>query len=453
MVLIDISGASAVIRKQDVLTEGMAGATATFRFDESWDGFSKTAVFRGGDITKDVTDIADTVTIPWEVLLAGVPVCIGVYGIKGEVVLPTVWVRTNPVQPGADPSGDESADPTLPIWAEMQKTVNSIREDADAGKFIGPPGPKGDAGVIDFIVVKELPAIGDGSKIYLMPELDGEEPNRFGEYVFIDGAWERIGSAGVEVNLDEYVKNTDFADNSGKAGIVKLKPNSNGGITVNNDGQLSIQAPSISNLKARDRNKPLTSAELENAMWLGITGYKETWNGKEMVASYGNQKQLTDEEKGYARAWLGIGGTGKFIGEVVIDNDETRTIEFTQCEDGSPLNFDELFIVAEGGADATRPLCFTTNNEYNCNAYNWTVYSSPAFCDGEKRYITLHCRMIGGRWITLDYTQVNNVYGANLQRSYPNSIHQGKERCINSLIVGIGWGHFTNGTKIAVYGR
>lgn len=146
MILIDISGASAVIRKQDVLTQGMAGATVTFRFDESWDGFSKTAVFRGGDITKDVTDIADTVTIPWEVLLAGVPVCIGVYGIKGEIVLPTVWVRTNPVQPGADPSGDESAAPTLPIWAEMQETVNSIREDADAGKFNGEPGPAGPKG-------------------------------------------------------------------------------------------------------------------------------------------------------------------------------------------------------------------------------------------------------------------------------------------------------------------
>ena len=143
MILIDISGASAVIRKQDVLTEGMTGATATFRFDESWDGFSKTAVFRGGDITKDVIDIADTVTIPWEVLIAGAPVYIGVYGIKGEVILPTVWARTNPVLPGADPSGDESADPTLPIWAKMQETVNSIREDANSGKFIGPPGPPG----------------------------------------------------------------------------------------------------------------------------------------------------------------------------------------------------------------------------------------------------------------------------------------------------------------------
>ena len=146
MILIDISGASAVIRRQGVLTQGMAGAMVTFRFDSSWDGFSKTAVFRGGDITKDVTDIADTVTIPWEVLLAGVPVYIGVYGIKGEVILPTVWARTELVQPGADPSGDESADPTLPVWAEMRETVNSIREDADNGVFDGEPGADGKPG-------------------------------------------------------------------------------------------------------------------------------------------------------------------------------------------------------------------------------------------------------------------------------------------------------------------
>ena len=128
MILIDISGASAVIRKQEVLTQGMAGATVTFRFDSSWDGFSKTAVFRGGDITKDVVNIADTVIIPWEVLQAGLPVDIGVYGIKGKVSLPTVWARTNPVQPGADPSGDESADPTLPVWEQARQDAEFVRE-------------------------------------------------------------------------------------------------------------------------------------------------------------------------------------------------------------------------------------------------------------------------------------------------------------------------------------
>lgn len=432
---------------------------ARFDFCEDWQAVQPVAVFTAGEICKKMDVVDGECLVPWEVLQPGIrKFYVGCFA-GSRITSNAARVDVNASCLG-DP--EESLPPTPDVYDELLKAskeavevANSVREDADSGAFIGPPGPKGDAGVIDFIVVKELPAIGDGSKIYLMPELDGEEPNRFGEYVFIEGAWERIGSAGVEVNLDEYVKNTDFADNSGKAGIVKLQINGNGGLVVNSDGQLSIQAPSISNMKARNRNKPITSAEIENAMWLGITGYKETWNGKEYAGSYGNQKQLTEEEKGYAREWLGVdsGYTGKFIGEVIIDNDETRTIEFTQCEDGSPLNFDELLIMAEGGADATRPLCFTTNNEYESAAYQWTVYSTPAFVASTKRYLTLHCRMIGGRWITLDYTEANNVYGANLLRNYTAAIHNGKERCINSLIVGIGWGHFTNGTKIAVYGR
>lgn len=171
------------------------------------------------------------------------------------------------------------------------------------------------------------------------------------------------------------------------------------------------------------------------------------------------EQELTEGQKAQARANIGVVtggealGTGKFIGEVTIDNDETRTIEFTQCADGSPLNFDELFIMVEGGADASRNLCFTTNNEYNSSAYNWTVQTSVALVADATRYNTVHCKMMGERWIILGYTQHNNVYGANVQRNYTTTVGQGKERCINSLVIGIGWGHFTSGTKIAVYGR
>lgn len=143
---------------------------------------------------------------------------------------------------------------------------------------------------------------------------------------------------------------------------------------------------------------------------------------------------------------------GNFIGEVIIDNDETRIIEFTECADGSPLDFDELFIVVEGGADTARVLAFTTNNEYNSSAYNWSVMSSLGL-NTEKRYATLHCRMIGGRWIVLGYASNTSIYAANVQRSHTTTIQQGKQRCVNSLVIGLGWGHFTNGTKIAVYGR
>lgn len=135
MILVDISGASATIRKQGVLTVGMVGAYVKFRFDDDWEGLAKTAVFRAGDVTKDAI-VNDSVSkIPHEVLILGLPLEIGVYGTKddGKVVVPTVWAKTDPVKAGADPSGDEGVDPTLPIWAEIQEEVERIKESGVGG--------------------------------------------------------------------------------------------------------------------------------------------------------------------------------------------------------------------------------------------------------------------------------------------------------------------------------
>lgn len=134
MVVIGVDGANAAVRKQDILTVGMVGAKAEFRFDDKWDELGKTAVFRQGNVTKDAAVFDGTVTIPWEVLqLAGAPVHIGVYGTNknGTIVIPTVWVKTAPVQAGADPSGDESADPSLPLWAPMQALLSAMYQSTE----------------------------------------------------------------------------------------------------------------------------------------------------------------------------------------------------------------------------------------------------------------------------------------------------------------------------------
>jgi hypothetical protein len=48
--------------------------------------------------------------------------------------------------------------------------------------------------------------------IYLVPALDGAEPDLFDEYIYTNGAWEKIGNAAVSVDLSEYVKKT-YVDN------------------------------------------------------------------------------------------------------------------------------------------------------------------------------------------------------------------------------------------------
>lgn len=116
----------------ELLTAGMSKAvTVQFVFSPEWDGLTKTAVFSNGKTTVDVLAAnwdGDTVPVPHEVLaVPGRHARVGVYGAdESGVVLPTVWVSLGKVQPGADPSGDASADPSLPIWAQLQKQIGDL---------------------------------------------------------------------------------------------------------------------------------------------------------------------------------------------------------------------------------------------------------------------------------------------------------------------------------------
>ena len=129
MINIEVYSTHAVIRSQQPLTVGLTGASAHFAFGKPWDQLIKTAVFRQGEKTVTVADIGQQVELPWEVLtLPGVPVMIGVYGTdpEGKLVIPTLWAETEPVRPGADPQGGVTpADPTAPVWAQLQSNMGS----------------------------------------------------------------------------------------------------------------------------------------------------------------------------------------------------------------------------------------------------------------------------------------------------------------------------------------
>lgn len=116
----------------ELLTAGMSKAvTVQFVFSPAWDGLTKTAVFTNGKTTVDVLAASwdgDTVPVPHEVLaVPGRHARVGVYGAnESGVILPTVWVSLGKVQPGADPSGDETADPALPVWQQLQKQIGDL---------------------------------------------------------------------------------------------------------------------------------------------------------------------------------------------------------------------------------------------------------------------------------------------------------------------------------------
>lgn len=127
--VVRVDGVGAWLLQNVELTAGLVGARVWFSFDESWSGLSKTAVFRCGAVQKDVLEVQDAVTIPAEVLATpGRRLLIGVYGVNadGTVAVPTRWADAGMVYAGADPSGDDSTDPSLPVWAQLMTRIGAM---------------------------------------------------------------------------------------------------------------------------------------------------------------------------------------------------------------------------------------------------------------------------------------------------------------------------------------
>lgn len=115
---------------REPLTSGMVGQPIHFEYSHDFDGLAITAVFTDGKNTVDVVNPGNECIIPHEVLTTvGAMVKVGVYAVRGnELVIPTVYANIGVVLKGADPSGDISADPTLPIWAQIQALIGDLAD-------------------------------------------------------------------------------------------------------------------------------------------------------------------------------------------------------------------------------------------------------------------------------------------------------------------------------------
>ena len=134
---IRVSGAAASTVWAKPITVGMVGVNVQIDYTADWEGLTKTVVFRGA-VTKDVITDAAVVDIPVECLdTAGTALTVGVYGVDKDHVLaiPTLWTKIGIVQSGASPSGDETTEPTLPVWAQILETAN--RAEAVASEAAG----------------------------------------------------------------------------------------------------------------------------------------------------------------------------------------------------------------------------------------------------------------------------------------------------------------------------
>lgn len=158
-----VSGVKCEATKTGPLTRGMIGVPVTFEFNEVWDDLTITAVFRAGPRTIDVLDIKDYAEVPWELLTEEHDLYVGLFGVnsEGTLVIPTLWAYVGATLPGADPSGDVSASPSLPVWQDIihrteaaEQKVNEIpdliddalTEAKESGEFKGDKGDRGDKG-------------------------------------------------------------------------------------------------------------------------------------------------------------------------------------------------------------------------------------------------------------------------------------------------------------------
>lgn len=141
---LQVIGQMIAFTERETLVSGTVNKyRAEFVFDDSWDGYTKTAVFRAdsfGHITsREVLLAGDACQVPHECLIAGALLRVGVYGISGGITTPTIYTQEPiGVARGAEPA-ESTQDPTPGVY---QQIINII----EAGAIAGPPGPQGPKG-------------------------------------------------------------------------------------------------------------------------------------------------------------------------------------------------------------------------------------------------------------------------------------------------------------------
>ena len=141
---LQVVGQMIAFTERETLVSGTVNKyRAEFVFDDSWDGYTKTAVFRAdsfGRVTsREVLLAGDACQVPHECLIAGALLRVGVYGISGDITTPTIYTQEPiGVARGAEPA-ESTQDPTPGVY---QQIINII----EAGAIAGPPGPQGPKG-------------------------------------------------------------------------------------------------------------------------------------------------------------------------------------------------------------------------------------------------------------------------------------------------------------------
>ena len=143
------------------------------------------------------------------------------------------------------------------------------------------------------VIVDALPETGEKMTLYFVPK-DGEAPDIYNEYVWIDETqvYEFLGSTAVD--LTDYVKKTDYASSTNH-GVVK--GSNYYCANVNTEGNFYSVPLDLETYQSRTNSVFISKGTLENI--------KNNYVKEGVTA---NDIELTDDEKTSARTWLGAVG-------------------------------------------------------------------------------------------------------------------------------------------------
>lgn len=316
---IEINGVIAAVKELKPIPAGLIGGTVTFDFvDDVWKGLTKTVCFRGA-VSKDIVDAEDIVIIPREVLAESARrIAVGVYGtdVNNNVAIPTLWAELGFTEYAADPSGDASTDPALPVWAQLQEEVaeaNAIAKGRAKG-YVFDTVEDLDLWLSDEAHTAEL-AVGDNFYIRALDVPD----------YWWDGTQKQPLET-QKVELSGYVKNTDYATGEvpglvcvpsildGKFGFIQTNQKTRPGGFIPckaTDGDINAKT---------QQYRPIVPANLDYAVKRGVAYSAQT---------------MTPAEKKAACKWIGtlnvVENSDNTI-TVTLPSGKTKTVDLSIIE-------------------------------------------------------------------------------------------------------------------------
>ena len=136
MIEIKVNGSIASVQETVLLYSGAADVhICHFSFDDGWEKFSKSAVFRlGGRMITAVVDAENNCVLPWELLTRaniGQEIEVGVYGVSADTeILTSVWDSIGAVRDGTE-LGNDAREPSAGIYEQVMASVKHVDEKVD----------------------------------------------------------------------------------------------------------------------------------------------------------------------------------------------------------------------------------------------------------------------------------------------------------------------------------